>query len=313
MADVKLFLSCVSDEFGAYRESLRHALTRPNVEIKIQEDFKALGGDTLAMLEEYIEQCDAVVHFIGEMAGSAPAPTSVDDLLARRPELAARLADKGMGREALGELTYTQWEAWLAIGFNQYGAKRNLVIVAPAAGVKRDETFRPTDASRASQAEHLRRLQRDQPLSRPAIHQRRRSREAGPRVGGPRRVDRRGNAAEDKAPQSSAALARRPVRRPRGSARRPAQGASRREGRRCRAAWAGRGGQDAARDRIWMGARGRLFGAHVRERQRCGEPERGPRRARRRRKFWTCRRRRRATTRRRSPRLCAGSKPTRPG
>ena len=48
MADVKLFLSCVSDEFGAYRESLRHALTRPNVEIKIQEDFKSLGGDTLA-------------------------------------------------------------------------------------------------------------------------------------------------------------------------------------------------------------------------------------------------------------------------
>ena len=30
-ADVKLFLSCVSDEFGIYREALRHALTRPNV------------------------------------------------------------------------------------------------------------------------------------------------------------------------------------------------------------------------------------------------------------------------------------------
>ncbi len=159
MADVKLFLSCVSDEFGAYRETLRHALTRPNVEIKIQEDFKNLGGDTLAMLEAYIEQCDAVVHFIGEMAGSAPKATSVDDLLRRRQKLAAQLADKGMGREALGGLTYTQWEAWLAIGFNQHGARKNLVIVAPVKRLKRGKTFEPTDDSRASQADHLRRLE----------------------------------------------------------------------------------------------------------------------------------------------------------
>jgi tetratricopeptide (TPR) repeat protein len=158
MADVKLFLSCVSDAFGAYRETLRHALTRPNVEIKKQEDFKNLGGDTLAMLEDYIERCDAVVHFIGDMAGSTPAATSVDDLLRRQPKLAARLTDKGVGREGLGGLTYTQWEAWLAIGFNEYGAKKNLVIVAPADGVERDAKFSPTDASRASQAEHLRRL-----------------------------------------------------------------------------------------------------------------------------------------------------------
>ena len=89
----------------------RHALTRPSVEIKIQEDFHALGGDTLAMLETYVEGCDVVIHFIGDMAGSAPRANSVDDLLKRRPELAARLGDKGLAREALGALTYTQWEA----------------------------------------------------------------------------------------------------------------------------------------------------------------------------------------------------------
>ncbi len=126
MADVKLFLSCVSDEFRAYREALRHALTHRRVEIKIQEDFKLPGSDTLAMLEDYIESCDVVVHFIGDMAGSTPKPTSVDDLLQRRPELARRLADKGMTREDLGRLTYTQWEPWLAVGFNRDGAKRNL-------------------------------------------------------------------------------------------------------------------------------------------------------------------------------------------
>jgi hypothetical protein len=100
----------VSDEFGDYRDELRDALTRLNVEVKIQENFKPQGGDTLRMLQEYIEGCDAVVHFAGEMAGSAPASSSVDDLLRRRPELAARLAEKGMDREALARLTYTQWE-----------------------------------------------------------------------------------------------------------------------------------------------------------------------------------------------------------
>jgi hypothetical protein len=158
VADVNLFLSCVSNEFGDYRDDLRRALTRPNVEVKIQEDFQALGGDTLAMLETYVESCDVVVHFFGDMAGSAPKPSSVDDLLKRRPELAARLADKGMDHSALGRLTYTQWEAWLAIGFNRDGAKQNLVIVTPAFGGKRGAKFAPDDASRASQADHLTRL-----------------------------------------------------------------------------------------------------------------------------------------------------------
>jgi tetratricopeptide (TPR) repeat protein len=154
MADVKLFLSCGSDEFGEYRDALRRALTRPDVEIKIQEDFQNRGVDTLRMLQA----CDVVVHFAGDTAGSTPASTSVDDLLKRRPELAARLAEKGMDREALGRLTYTQWEAWLAIGFNKDGTKKNLVIVAPALGVKRGAKFAPTHATRASQADHLARL-----------------------------------------------------------------------------------------------------------------------------------------------------------
>ena len=86
---VQLFLSCVSDEFGAYRDALRRALTRPNVEVKIQEDFKALGGDTLAKLEEYIGQCQAVVHFAGDLTGSAPNDYVVREMLARRPDLKA--------------------------------------------------------------------------------------------------------------------------------------------------------------------------------------------------------------------------------
>jgi hypothetical protein len=58
-----------------------------------------------------------------------------------------------MSDEALKRLTYTQWEAWLAVGFNEAGKRKNLVIVQPAAVVKRGPNFESDDASRASQAE----------------------------------------------------------------------------------------------------------------------------------------------------------------
>jgi hypothetical protein len=59
---VKVFISTVSTEFLAYRERLRKMLTGQKVEVKIQEDFKATGGETLEMLDDYISGCDAVVH-----------------------------------------------------------------------------------------------------------------------------------------------------------------------------------------------------------------------------------------------------------
>ena len=102
------------------------------------------------MLEDYIESCNVVIHFIGDMAGSG----SARDQCRRSFEsggasLRARLAEKGMAREALRALTYTQWEAWLAVGFNEDGKKKNLVIVAPAESAHRDPNFAPTEASRA--------------------------------------------------------------------------------------------------------------------------------------------------------------------
>ena len=77
-----------------------------------------------------------------------------------------------MDREALGRLTYTQWEAWLAIGFNKDGAERNLVIVTPAFGVKRGAKFAPTDSARLA-GRASRAAQGDRLLSREAVHQHR--------------------------------------------------------------------------------------------------------------------------------------------
>ena len=85
---IPIFLSTVSDEFRAYRDQLRADLTRHNVEVKVQEDFKDLGGDTLDKLDVYIAHCDAVVHLVGDMTGSAPGERA-SALLAKYPDLAA--------------------------------------------------------------------------------------------------------------------------------------------------------------------------------------------------------------------------------
>jgi Domain of unknown function (DUF4062) len=151
---VRLFISCVSDEFGADRDALRQALTRPNVEVKIQKDFKALGGDTLAKLETYIEECQAVVHLVGDMTGSAPNDYVVHELLARRPDLKTRLPPLGAALDAGEAISYTQWESWLALYF-----RKDLVIAAPTPVVGANEAKLPLPTDSATkQAEHLKRL-----------------------------------------------------------------------------------------------------------------------------------------------------------
>ena len=111
---VQLFLSCVSGEFGVYREPLRRALTLPDVAVNIQEDFKPQGGDTLSMLMAYIAPCAAVVHFVGDMPGAQQpnfsSTRSFGDIPTSRPAPPLGEAiDQGK------PISYTQWEAWLAV------------------------------------------------------------------------------------------------------------------------------------------------------------------------------------------------------
>ena len=64
-----------------------------------------------------------------------------------------KLKRKGVSRHARATLTYTQWEAWLAIGFD-----KDLLIVTPAPNVDRGPNYALSEASRELQAEHLTRL-----------------------------------------------------------------------------------------------------------------------------------------------------------
>jgi hypothetical protein len=50
MTRVPLFLSTVSDASRIYRERLRHLLTRPDVEVRDQEDFILTGDESVVTL-----------------------------------------------------------------------------------------------------------------------------------------------------------------------------------------------------------------------------------------------------------------------
>ena len=82
---ISVFLSTVSGEFRSYLDLLVHDLTRHNVAVKVQEDFKDLGGDTLDKLDVYIAG-DAVVHLVGDMCGAASDEAQQRALLAKYPD-----------------------------------------------------------------------------------------------------------------------------------------------------------------------------------------------------------------------------------
>jgi tetratricopeptide (TPR) repeat protein len=152
---VKIFLSTVSDEFRAYRDALRTDLTRHNVEVKVQEDFKDLGGDTLDKLDVYIAHCDAVVHLVGNMTGSAPGELALRALRKKYPDLTDKLPPLCEALRNGISVSYTQWEAWLAL----YHDKR-LFIAEAGDSAERGPKYAPTAGSRGAQVGHLARLRK---------------------------------------------------------------------------------------------------------------------------------------------------------
>ncbi|NJD05536.1 MAG: tetratricopeptide repeat protein, partial [Methylococcaceae bacterium] len=151
---VQIFLSTVSAEFGSYREQLRHHLTRPNVSVAVQEDFIVTGTETLDMLDDYIRQCDAVIHLVGDMTGAPAQTPSLTVIRDRYPDLDKRLPPLApFLQPGAPALSYTQWEAWLAL----YHGKP-LIIAAPTDVAPRDSRYQLLPQQREAQQEHLQRL-----------------------------------------------------------------------------------------------------------------------------------------------------------
>ena len=154
MRHIKLFLSAVSNEFCSYREYLRPLLTRDNVIVCVQEDFIPTGTETLDKLDRYVAQCDAVIHLVGDMTGSWARSATLQDLRARYSNLADRLPPLKPSLD-FGEppLSYTQWEAYLAV----YHGKP-LIIAVPEPETPRDEKYQLEADQQTSQQAHLKRL-----------------------------------------------------------------------------------------------------------------------------------------------------------
>ncbi len=144
--------SCDANGGRYIARGARHDLTRHDVEVKVQEDFKDLGMVTLDKLDVFITNCDAVVHLVGDMTGAAK-PESTKSMLAKYPDLPDRLPPL---RQPLADglaISYTEWEAWLAL----YHGKL-LVIAKADDAAPRGPKYAPTDDSRAAQQKHLARL-----------------------------------------------------------------------------------------------------------------------------------------------------------
>jgi WD40 repeat protein len=151
---VQLFLSTVSDEFRSYRDHLRHALDRPNVTVKVQEDFIVSGTPTLEMLDDYIRHCDGVIHLVGDMTGSPARAQSLAAIQERYPDLGEKLTPIAECLQPGGpSLSYTQWEAWLAL---LHG--RKLFIATADAQAPRDGKYVQDPAQIQAQQAHLCRL-----------------------------------------------------------------------------------------------------------------------------------------------------------
>jgi hypothetical protein len=146
----QLFLSTVTAEFKSYRDALRHDFDRPNVTVKVQEDFIVSGTPTLEKLDDYIRQCDGVIHLVGGMTGALAKQKSVDVILERYPDLIKKLPIGDFLASNGPSLSYTQWEAWLALLHD-----KKLFIAVPAEGAPRDPDYATTPQQEESQLKHL--------------------------------------------------------------------------------------------------------------------------------------------------------------
>ena len=155
-----IMLSTVSGEFGPLRTRLARLVQRTKqVYVRHQADFAKRGVSTLRELAEEIEASEVVLHAIGAKTGAMPEVADVEELLAQYPDLESRLPD--VAADARKQLvSYTQWEAWLALLFNKRLCCYDL-INNPTADDE-DETKR----QQASQRHHRDRLENQ----KPAVH-----------------------------------------------------------------------------------------------------------------------------------------------
>lgn len=118
----RLFISCVTKEFEdcagpfkGFRSRMAKELRAADCEVKVQEDFRQTDEDTVEKLDLYIRRCKAVIHLIGSDPGAKAHPKAVAAYLKAVPGFLEKHPDLRTALGDLSDLTYTQWEAFMAI------------------------------------------------------------------------------------------------------------------------------------------------------------------------------------------------------
>ena len=113
-----IFLSGATGDFQKVRIDLSQALTRGLCKVTHQESFPQTASDTLLKLAQLVEPCGIIIHMIGENPGSIPTPEIRTQYIEVTERDGPFLANRPKLRDALGDfstITYTQWEAYIAI------------------------------------------------------------------------------------------------------------------------------------------------------------------------------------------------------
>lgn len=117
-----LFLSASTEEFESQtsrfpgvRSDLRLFLSRADCEVKVQEEFRQTTVDTVQKLDGYIRRCSAVIHLVGAGPGTIADRESVLKYLKAEQTFLRDFPVLKQKIEDFFELTYTQWEAYIAL------------------------------------------------------------------------------------------------------------------------------------------------------------------------------------------------------
>lgn len=159
-----IFLSCVTKEFGRYRPLVATRLKRCSIGCVFQEEFEYTECDTITKLCDYLIHCDVVVHLVGRGAGFPAESKAVDEFLnflqhdpqapMRRQEFLRTAARFEVDEQRMRELTYTQWEALLALCFDKH-----FIPLKPSGvisdGHPKEPPFQETESDRSRQDRHL--------------------------------------------------------------------------------------------------------------------------------------------------------------
>eukprot|EP01035_Chromulina_nebulosa_P033725 gene33725-45166_t len=151
-----VFISATTLDFADARPLVAAKLRLPNLFPHVQEDFVATGTPTLEKLADYIQRSDAVLHLVGPRPGAMAAKDIVTGFVTEHPETGRALhAVKDIDAILKGDLllSYTQWEALLAIAFGKL-----LIIATPKTWAVDFATAKKAGRALDSQQAHLARL-----------------------------------------------------------------------------------------------------------------------------------------------------------